>query len=311
MHDQSPHEPGKKNPGPGRSTGPLTPGGKSRSSMNRLDHGCRSEQLILPTEDPAEYEFTYNGWLEAYPCDGDPEAQTLVFETAKAHWFLKRNEKRLHQIESRLPADAWLWTDDNHKLLANATRYKTAAERSFFRWYKALEAHYRREFHRRDLAERARARAAALHLQWLNKSQEALADSLKIEQYAQILGDDDHCITALIPTNDQIQAAVAARPEPPRLIARYLYFVNGVPAAYEWANPTPAQREFKTIGLQTMLYDDWLLAIQREQAAATGHLGPAPSGNFLHLPPGDAPNAPPAAPAPNHAGDAPHPPPTP
>ena len=280
MHDHF-REPNEKNPN--RSTGPRSPEGKANSSLNRLTHGCRSEQLLIPSEDPAEFEFTINGWLDAYSPQ-DPIALNLVEETAKAHWFLKRNEKRLHQVETRLPADAWLWTDDHHKLLTNTTRYKTTAERSFFRWYKSLEAHYNREFHRDQLAERARLRAASLHIQWLNKHAEAAAETLKIDQYAQILGDDDHCSTTLAPTNDQIKEMVAARPEPPKVITRVLYFSNGVPGAYEWINPTPAQRGFQTIGLQTMLYTDWLHIIEREQASGAGHLGPAPSEQFFSLP---------------------------
>lgn len=35
---------------PNRSTGPITPDGKARSSMNRLTHGCRSERTVLPDQ---------------------------------------------------------------------------------------------------------------------------------------------------------------------------------------------------------------------------------------------------------------------
>lgn len=62
--------------------------------MNRLTHGCRSEQLLIPGEDPAEWEFTLNGWLEAYDTQ-DSVAETLVYEVAKTQWFFKRNEKHL------------------------------------------------------------------------------------------------------------------------------------------------------------------------------------------------------------------------
>jgi hypothetical protein len=301
MRDQSPDE---KNFGPANShqppahsasTGPSSPEGKATPSvertgrlgpvvrdrkLNRLTHGCRSEQLLIPGEDPAEFEFTINGWLDAYSPE-DPIALNLVEEVAKAHWFLKRNEKWLHQIQVRLPHDAWLWTDENHKLLANTMRYKTTAERAFFRWYKALEAHHNREFRRNELAERARARAAALHLQWLNKQEEKAAKNDKIDQYAHVIGDDEISATVLAPTNQQIKASVAARPEPPKVITRVLYFPNGVPPAYNWANPNPIQRDFETVAVQTMLYADWLDVIAREEAAGTGHLGPAPSFEFL------------------------------
>jgi hypothetical protein len=279
MHDTS-GEPTEKKPG--RSTGPTTPDGKRISSLNRLDHGCRSEQLILPTEDPAEFEFTLDGWFASYPS----QDATLVFETAKAHWFLKRNEKRLHQVESSLPADPCSWTSEHHKSFQNFTRYKTTAERTFFRWYRALEIHHNREIHRLDLAERARARAAALNIQWLNKQQQkAAARDLKIDQYVRIDGDDEVCATTLAPTNERIKEIVAERPEPPKIITRYLMFSNGVPPAYRWMNPGLVQREFEIVGIQTMLYSDWLGIIQQEQSAGTGHVGPAPSLAFLSFPP--------------------------
>lgn len=293
MRDQSPRPPDEKNsgepnlsqpPSPSASTGPHTPEGKAKSSLNRLTHGCRSEQILIPGEDPAEFEFVMQNWFSAYDPQ-DPIAQNLVEEVGKAHWFLKRNEKWLHQVQVRLPHDAWLWTEENHKLLTNTMRYKTTAERAFFRWYKALEAHYNRQFHRDQLAERARARAAELTIQWLNKKQQLAAESLKIEQFARILGDEELCATALAPTNQQIKDRVAARPEPPKFITRLLHFQNGVPRAYDWINPNLIQREFETIGIQTMLYTDWLGIIDREEAAGTGHLGPAPSVEFLSFPP--------------------------
>jgi hypothetical protein len=270
---------------PGHSTGPRSPNGKAKSSLNRLTHGCRSEQILIPGEDPAEFEFLMNEWFDTYSPQ-DSTASNLVEETAKAYWFLKRNEKWLHQIQVRLPHDAWLWTEENHKLLANAMRYKTTAERSFFRWYKSLETHYNREFHREQLAESARARAASLHIQWLNKkAAAAAAENLKIEQFVHILGDDEICSTTLAPTNEQIKNDVAARPEPPKFITRTLYFKNGVPAAYRWIVPNLMQREFASVGLQTMLYADWLRIIEREQADESNHLGPAPSMDFLNFPP--------------------------
>jgi hypothetical protein len=269
---------------PGHSTGPRSRDGKARSSLNRLTHGCRSEQLILPTEDPAEFEFTIDAWLEAYNPQ-DAIAQNLVQETAKAHWFLKRNEKRLHQVESSLPVNACQWTDENHKAFTNFTRYKTTAERTFFRWYKALETHYHRESHRQELADRARARSAALNIQWLNKQEEKAAQELKIHQCAQILGDDESCATTLAPTNEQIENLIASRSSPPEIVTRFLHFLNGVPPAYDWINPTLIQREFECIGIQSMLYTDWLEIIAREKASGTGHLGPAPSLEFLTCPP--------------------------
>src|ERR1700734_3275570 len=45
-----------------RSTGPRTEEGKNRSRLNALDHGCRANILVLPTESFGEYEEQLASW---------------------------------------------------------------------------------------------------------------------------------------------------------------------------------------------------------------------------------------------------------
>lgn len=135
-------DPRGDNPRP-RSTGPRSLEGKATSSMNRLVHGCRSQKLVLRHEDPAEFEATISGWFEHY-APQDPVAVALVEELAKAHWFLKRAQKRLAEVEWELPMNAYHWTETHQRLLGNFTRYKVSAERTFQRYLKDLEAHLRR-----------------------------------------------------------------------------------------------------------------------------------------------------------------------
>jgi hypothetical protein len=45
-----------------KSTGPRTEEGKSKSRMNALDHGCRANVLVLPTEEFGQYENELQGW---------------------------------------------------------------------------------------------------------------------------------------------------------------------------------------------------------------------------------------------------------
>jgi hypothetical protein len=85
-------------------TGPRTPKGKAKSSQNSFKHGCRSAKTVLPHEDPAEFEATVQGWFTSYHPDTQP-AITLVENLARAHWVLKRNEKRLEEVEWELPAN--------------------------------------------------------------------------------------------------------------------------------------------------------------------------------------------------------------
>ena len=39
-----------------KSTGPRTPEGKSKSSMNSVKHGLTAKQVVIPGEDPSEFD---------------------------------------------------------------------------------------------------------------------------------------------------------------------------------------------------------------------------------------------------------------
>src|ERR1700722_4461006 len=45
-----------------RSTGPRSDSGKNKSRFNSLDHGCRANILVLPSEEFAEYENQSRAW---------------------------------------------------------------------------------------------------------------------------------------------------------------------------------------------------------------------------------------------------------
>jgi hypothetical protein len=51
---------------PPRSTGPRGPEGKEISSRNATRHGCCSQRLLLPDEDPGEWEALRASWLKEY-----------------------------------------------------------------------------------------------------------------------------------------------------------------------------------------------------------------------------------------------------
>jgi hypothetical protein len=72
-----------------RSTGPVTPGGKARSSQNNLNHGFRSQSVLLPGDDPAEYEDLLDE-LRAHFLPEDLSGDRMVREMADAEWRLRR-----------------------------------------------------------------------------------------------------------------------------------------------------------------------------------------------------------------------------
>jgi hypothetical protein len=72
-----------------KSTGPKTIEGKKRSCLNALDHGLRSEQVVLPTED----QSAFDAHLAAFVQDWQPTTVTrlhLVKRAAVATWRLDR-----------------------------------------------------------------------------------------------------------------------------------------------------------------------------------------------------------------------------
>ena len=273
LDEEQPSDADPAFPSPFGPTGPRTPHGKATSSMNGLKHGCRSEKTILPGEDPAEFEFTIKGWFTHYdPQDG--VAYTLVEETARAHWFLKRNEKWLEKVQWDLPSEPSSWTDSDHKRFTNFSRYKTTAERAFFRHYKELEAYYGRLDRAEQLRSRARDRLIRLQIQWCNEKQKTMAEELKLQQVIEVEVVNGQTRTFFFPSNQQMMKEAAKRPQVPLLFERYISFPQGVPPEYDWTRLDEFRKRTDMIGVQKMSYDTWLEVIQREAASGSGHVGP-------------------------------------
>ena len=71
------------------STGPRTPGGKQRSSLNALTHGLTSRAPVLATEDPAAYQCHCRQFFNEYQPATPTETQ-LTQEIADTAWRLNR-----------------------------------------------------------------------------------------------------------------------------------------------------------------------------------------------------------------------------
>jgi hypothetical protein len=72
-----------------KSTGPISPEGKARSSKNATKHGLRSQEIVLPGEDPAAFEESLAAWID----DWQPptQARRVLVELCAAHaWRLRR-----------------------------------------------------------------------------------------------------------------------------------------------------------------------------------------------------------------------------
>src|SRR5580692_1374136 len=71
------------------STGPKTPDGKQRSSLNALRHGLTGQIVVMPTEDLHAYQLHLKSFTDEYNPKGATEAN-LVQSLADTTWRLNR-----------------------------------------------------------------------------------------------------------------------------------------------------------------------------------------------------------------------------
>jgi len=133
-----------KNPGVGRGKGggPKTDTGKAKASRNSTKHGVLAKNtIILPGESQADYEEVYFGWWNEYEPEGYAE-ERLVKLLITNDWFLKRAIRKLEEAEAAVfgrEEDPQEWSEAERAHLQCMQRYKTAAERAFYRSLNAVQ----------------------------------------------------------------------------------------------------------------------------------------------------------------------------
>src|SRR5258708_18853463 len=80
-----------------KSTGPTSPEGKARSSLNALKSGIDAWSHIIPGEDPAELEAPTAAYLDHYRPAG-PTELSLVDTLISTEWI----QRRLRRVEAQL-----------------------------------------------------------------------------------------------------------------------------------------------------------------------------------------------------------------
>ncbi|HLG95488.1 MAG TPA: hypothetical protein VKX49_04160 [Bryobacteraceae bacterium] len=93
-----------------KSRGPKTKAGKQRSSQNAIRHGLTAQTIVLPCEDPADYQRLLDGYLQHFRPAGQVELD-LVHEIAAAKWRLNR----LALIETQLLANSIEEIEQDHQ----------------------------------------------------------------------------------------------------------------------------------------------------------------------------------------------------
>jgi len=86
------------------STGPRTEQGKAASSRNALRHGLTSMTVLLPGEDPAQYQALYDG-MSADLNPFNTTETALVQELIDVQWRLRRVPRLEAQALSADPPD--------------------------------------------------------------------------------------------------------------------------------------------------------------------------------------------------------------
>ena len=147
-----------------KSTGPRSVEGKAVSRFNALHHGLDAASVVLPGEDPADYEFI----VATYHEELQPQTPTERFHVAtmiQANWQkqrLLRTESELYravlkQSGAATLAAALLAETPAAKLLSRVQRQLAACERDWHRANREL----RRQREQPALAEAAAERRTA------------------------------------------------------------------------------------------------------------------------------------------------------
>jgi len=159
-----PNQPATNNQSPttNRSTGPRTPAGKQRSSLNALRHGLTAASAVLPSEDRAVYEDHRRRFFDEYRPATPTESQ-LVQELADTSWRLNRipllEAEVLARAAAPVPLDQEITFDivDAHRLIANLAIQGQRLSRQFQKSLETLREIQadRAERQRRDLKDAA------------------------------------------------------------------------------------------------------------------------------------------------------------
>jgi hypothetical protein len=141
---------------PNNSTGPRTPEGKQRSSLNAFRHGLTGQTVVISPEDQKHFAAFCRGFFEDFKPEGNHEIQ-LVQNIATCFWRLNRiaaAEQSLLSLETLACEDQINTADDRArtacaaakafesqiKQLANFTLYEQRIAKRYESYYAQLKA---------------------------------------------------------------------------------------------------------------------------------------------------------------------------
>ena len=213
------------------------------------------------------------GWLAQYQ-PRDHREERLVDQLIVNDWFQQRATRRLMEVEAGDKN-----APDYDTRIALIQRYKTTAERAFYRSLGAVESLRRnlfqhgirmhaleaKEAQKLERAERAaRAEKAKHHGQAM-----ALA-----EQWVEVeVNEKGKTVTTPFPTNEALREVVESLNPERDLVYRRFHFADGVPEEYAWTLHDPSMEMRGSSGIQRLRPGTWLTQVEKEKKNK-GHMLP-------------------------------------
>jgi len=128
-----------------KSTGPRTDAGKSASRFNALQHGLDAKSVIIPGEEPAEYDALAAGYRDEFR-PASPSETFHIDTMIRADWSKRRLQPMETELYTTLMSEnpgaslvaAVLGGSPAAKLLTRIQRQIVAFERAWYRAYDQL-----------------------------------------------------------------------------------------------------------------------------------------------------------------------------
>ncbi len=250
--------------------------------------------MIVGDERQEDYDGLEAGWRAEFEPDCQ-SAESLLRRVILNDWQLQRAERRQMDAEEDLAqTDPLEWTEQQHQKAQLFLRYKTTAERSFYRAYNALKALRKDRMLVEKQLETMRTEMGGLKEEMKNLSKATEQKFPKsrareifqgqnspkkmrkipiLDQWVEIRIRDGQTVTELYPSNRLLIERGKRMAAPPELVYRRLNFPQGVPKEYHWVTLDPLKRKYGGLAIQRMTTDTWLDTIDREKEDASGHIG--------------------------------------
>jgi hypothetical protein len=233
---------------------------------------------------PAEDERLHQQWKAEYPEEGQL-IETLLEQLVLADRELKLAQRRCAELEASLePTNPLAWTKEQHRQMQLFLRYRTTAERSFYRALGTLEA--ARKARKTEQLRTARTessvdkklprqsapRQSTQEERPTNPFDQLNDKPVEAIQSVFIRTENGRTITEYDPTNEVLLQLLRESLQI-ELVTRHLYFNGAVPKAYRWCKQPEEFHGKECRAKQRMTRDTWFKAIEREKNELGGHVG--------------------------------------